>query len=959
MASKKSWRLNFTDIDLSFSVSTEAGTIKGYTVLRAPKGETEPVYFEKGNAEAIRAYIGLDNADWQDIYEAIEFNKQYGLYLSTPAGTSKSYPSYIGGSYLTTNGVRDFFNVSEKENIDFTSKAKISQLGPDCQVHTIVRSNYAYISTEAASRNNQEHLAFLITGISQSSWSSMSEFAFEYWGSSYGGDGGSTPKGTYYYKIDKDSHKIYVEKDNVAFEDRYCGIWGKDTVNGGYFIVLGGGDWLAEEISEDSDGVLGRSEATSTDENGEPVTSRNEDKSEVRRLLLSLITNSANAILGKAGLTTVTSDYSSDDIGIPFLSLAGLSKYFERAAVPGNNSGASYDWYDVKNALEGVPNFSLKNQSMAIENNGVTTIVEVKAPSIKSDIFFGMLYFKNDTFLSVFQKSPTENVTKVNITGIGYDKWKYNMALPLVIVGDLGNLKASEVSGLKQFVWATKIPDDNESSFSFKIMQVDSDKVGEYANLICSDVTSKYISQDVLITKSLLSSDGTLANWDESCFAKYHIFYVANESKMYLEKENASNYPLRADNAFNTVTLSISEEVYPGKTTNGGTYTGSLNPNGKDASGSNIYWPNVLNERDFSFVEVDPLKEIIVNKYGIYEGARIVDDVLTEDFAGNDVSSNKILTLKGQRYVTHLVEDNKSQGLPGCAWRDEFDQILKAGWGEEAFDDNYDDVFVFFGLTGKPTEVDNLAALVTNTHTLAIALAPFEVTKSTFANPSTMVVSTRHKQLALFAGEFQYYDSYTGKTIYIQPMGNVAAMCARIMDKKMGGWPPAWTNFDDVGGQLSRSVLAAKWRFSDTATKIMDEKGINPIIYNPEYGLMITSSKTTQDPNNLTDWGYLEHTMAFVVCKREIRDNVMIPQIKKPIDDFWIEKRQKQVNAILNKRVSGKQKIWRAYKSDIASANTNETKAEKKFIIPVFVQVSPFSEMVDLTLTNVSQTDTL
>ena len=99
--------------------------------------------------------------------------------------------------------------------------------------------------------------------------------------------------------------------------------------------------------------------------------------------------------------------------------------------------------------------------------------------------------------------------------------------------------------------------------------------------------------------------------------------------------------------------------------------------------------------------------------------------------------------------------------------------------------------------------------------------------------------------------------------------------------------------------------------------------------------------------------------MAFLLCKRDIRDNVMRQQIKKPIDEYWMGVRQTQVEAILAKRTTGSNKIWTKAICDIAGVNTDITKAARTFVIYVKVKVTPFSEYVELKFENVNQTTNL
>ena len=99
--------------------------------------------------------------------------------------------------------------------------------------------------------------------------------------------------------------------------------------------------------------------------------------------------------------------------------------------------------------------------------------------------------------------------------------------------------------------------------------------------------------------------------------------------------------------------------------------------------------------------------------------------------------------------------------------------------------------------------------------------------------------------------------------------------------------------------------------------------------------------------------------MSFVMCKREIRDTIMRPQIMKPIDDFWFEVRQEQLDTVLNKRLTGATRIWTAAKGEVASVNNDNTKMQNKFCLKVRVKVTKFSEYVELSFENVNQTTVL
>ena len=893
------------------------------------------------------------------------------MYISAPAGSSKKYPSYFGGAYITSKGLIDFYNVTGKDVIDYTQMVQVgfedAQGYKKTTVNVIVNpkgvggaSGYALNGKIDGTKDN---IALYITGIDSKQWASIQEIGINYWGDETSGFN----EGTYYYSVNKVDHKLYVENaEDEAVTDYYCGVWVK-AADGTYSVIIGGNSWiLAESSLTTQTAVLAELENL-----GIKATSTNtyENTDAPLLTLTDLFTNIENLCANGGAKAPKWSEV------VAYLESGNKLVVTNTEADGTETAVADFDESKFFNVEFVVTDVSTGSKT------AYTTAESYTSPVNRYQGLTWLLNVKPFTYGYIVQKSAAEVITKVSISSIGYDKWLYDIAVPVIFGPKLKDVSRDLIKSINfnnddnlflycevTYDGTTPImPEEKAVSKKLKLYQYNSDAEESLTTLAktCTDVGEAYETQSLLIYGDYIVSmnDGKAVGITPtnttSLQIDHEILYVVSASNFQIEKEDDENYPLKKDINFNTMTFKVMEEVYPGEMMNGGEFTGSFNEKGKDSYGANIYWPNVLNDDDMSFIEIHPDKTFDedLDSHGIYTGTRIVDDKLTYDLTDTLVPTTFDLKLKGQRYVTHAVEQNIKDGTTGGSWRDEFQMVVKQGW-TEAFDSQYDDVFIFMDPTGEEFVHTQHASLVM-THKLAIAISPKNITKAEFTNPSKITVTGRSKQTAQFAGEFQYYDAYTGKSFWMKPIGDVGLMCARIYDFKMGGWPPAWYNYNDMGGQLPRAVLKARWNFSDTATKIMDEKGINPIVYNSDDGLMVTSSKTTQDPNNLTDWSYLEHVMAFLLCKRDIRDNVMRQQIKKPIDDYWMGVRQTQVEAILAKRTTGSNKIWTKAICDIAGVNTDITKAARKFIIYVKVKVTPFSEYVELQFENVGQTTNL
>ena len=918
----KSFRLQFIDIDSSYSISTTEAPIKGYMVCRAPKGTTEAMYFPYGNEKAINAMIGLPTANWIDIYEAVAFNQEYGLYISAPPGTGVDHPSYYGGVYLTTHGPFDYWEVSDDKDPSF--EVCISAGGEDGAWGDNVGN--AYVSIVKLSDKGKSQGCIKIEDFSATLFARTNYLRLNYWGDEVAN---GHDAGVYTYSLSGSATKgvlYYVDPDEGEIKDYYCGEYRLEST-GAYTIYIGETDVTGKGFEKDKT-------ANNTTSAAAPYITF-EDLFDYSKLKLE--TGEFRSFKINNG-EVITADSAEDTI--KNMLMDGQSAEFSIAT-------------DEDVSIGDFEEFS------GLGNNRIQWRVNIK----------------NITFARVHQKSPNETPTYVTISNIGYDKWKYDQSCAWV---DIATLRGSEsatgsktdtptVKNISGFTladgWASAIIQGNTDGLVI-VHDADVNKFGVFkldtTTQVLTDVTSSYLTQRFYINSRITDSkeitNVKAVGSEDYIYTVYEVVSASTKGmsghRLIQCTEDSASYPLKKDVNYNTLTVSCKEVVIPGEYTSGGEFTGSLSETGVDSYGSNIYWPNILPEETVTFMEVvpeatfDDLK--IINDQGFYTGTKIVDPI----GPAKDVYTNY---LKGQRYCTYVNEKNQKDGVLGSAWRDEYYQIVKDGL-IEAQNPVYDDALVFMELTGYEDYKSLLMSLRVTYHDTSTIISPKIITKAQLANPKTITVSGRSKGTAQYIGEFKKYDTYTGKYYYCQPIGDVGLQLARIMDKKLGGIAPAGTNDSSgLGGCLSRNVLSAKWQFTDEALQILDEKGLCAITYDADYGLMIQSQKSTQDPSTVTDWSYLGHSMSFDLCKREIRDKVMTQQVFKRISPYYMDMRTKQVQAILDKRTTGTDPIWATATVDITGQNTPTTMAKRQFVIKVTCKVYVYSETVLLIFENLSQ----
>jgi hypothetical protein len=874
------------------------------------------MYFGPQNSQAIDAMIGVASANWPDIVEAQTFNGEYGLYISAPPGASKAYPSHLGGFFIAANGVYKFYNVTNKEELlpdgesippykvsiapgyenefDFTvTSSKIIITDPGFTNEDGIASSDGRIVLKKTAGSDAP--ALVLSGVPVKVVNKM-------------------------FQIDYDeSLNLAVGITKTAYREYDNGVW--------------------KYRADDTFPLDAITEVPHLDDNGDPVEGFVDIKFADFDLQVFLDGKSGSApVVGGPNYTKFITGGGDSFAKLFELLQTGFAKFAD---------GTKYKF-----------GFAL------------------------CDLIHIVANIQDEVYGFIMQKSMTEKKTNIVLSDISYDKYRYDAVFDYTKVVDwtsvpLPNSKSPEVMAF--YIEGNPYPE-------IKIFS----RIGS-AGLLDEyyDDTDSYSTQYVTFAHPH-DFDETDPEIEAENKDMYHKIYYVDENKLvHVNTEEeciaiedgdsirgialyqvglTSTPPTVAikDPYFNTFTFSCTEEVYPGVNTNGGSFTGSFDEFGTDTYGSNIYFPNVLTDDDFSFVEVRVLKKFGDDTddldNGFWTHKRAIDPYDMDMYKGEVPQLS--FAIEGDRYTNLLMEMNLIEGKTGGIWRPEHAEIIKAGL-IEALNPEYDDAYIFI----EPSGYENLKqylSTIRKAQEFATVITPFLIPTSAISNgmvssvgAQKLIVNGRYRGVSTWCGEFEVFDDITFKKYWRKPIGDVGLMLARIMDLKLGAWSPAWMNVGVVGGQLKSAVLRSKYGYDDSSledklkvTYILDQKGINPIAFSSDDGLMMLSSKTTEDPNTLSNWSFLESQMSFDLVKREIRDNVMRQQIKKPINDYYMGIRQQQVDAILSKRLSGAQPLWYSATCDVKGVNTELTKKMRKFCIRVEVKPTIFAETVELTLSS-------
>jgi len=172
-----SWRFNFITDDESFDVPVPDTNKKGFMVVRAPKGTTAGLYVPKNSPNVIKSMLGDTSADWKDIQELVDYNQQFGCWVSAPPGSSAAYPSLFGGSYLTSRGIFAFRTEPDKTNLSYEVNAGIGteQAGLSVAANTVLAAGLAGIDLNVSANE------IVISGIGADLAKLLIGIDFIYW----------------------------------------------------------------------------------------------------------------------------------------------------------------------------------------------------------------------------------------------------------------------------------------------------------------------------------------------------------------------------------------------------------------------------------------------------------------------------------------------------------------------------------------------------------------------------------------------------------------------------------------------------------------------------------------------------------------------------------------------------------------------------------------------------------
>lgn len=225
---------------------------------------------------------------------------------------------------------------------------------------------------------------------------------------------------------------------------------------------------------------------------------------------------------------------------------------------------------------------------------------------------------------------------------------------------------------------------------------------------------------------------------------------------------------------------------------------------------------------------------------------------------------------------------------------------------------------------------------------------------------ATTAISTKqglgvnNRGLAFYWNHLKVQDVYNNSSFWTTGIGKIGAKFSQMQNIYNGG-APAWIDENGHGGQLGSGILETEYDPTESELEQLDDAGINALKFYPGYGTMITSHRTAQSPNNLSDTSWIAHSRLFDYIISNVLSQVLVYQIVKLNDDYHrqiaITKGNQLVDPILAEG------LLRDYAIQCDRNNNDDTAlANRQFVYTLALKVTPYSETIIFNFVNVGQT---
>jgi hypothetical protein len=257
--------------------------------------------------------------------------------------------------------------------------------------------------------------------------------------------------------------------------------------------------------------------------------------------------------------------------------------------------------------------------------------------------------------------------------------------------------------------------------------------------------------------------------------------------------------------------------------------------------------------------------------------------------------------------------------------------------------------------------MDVISGYETTLNTLITTYQPYAhgITVMALGTTASTALTTRSSMsldsdnISIYTNWSKIEDPYNDSYAWISNAGSIGKKYAMMSDIYDSG-SPAGVDEDDHGGQLDDwKYKEVEVDYSDAQLKALDDVQINPVVWEDDFGVMAYGDKTAQV--SLSDTSFVGHRRMYNYVLEKIINQVLRKQVFKNNDVIHRTRAKAQIDDFIRSTAfaAGAIREW-----ETVCDTTNNTDAilnQRKFIVDLYVKVTPNSQTVHLKLTRLGQ----
>ncbi len=220
-------------------------------------------------------------------------------------------------------------------------------------------------------------------------------------------------------------------------------------------------------------------------------------------------------------------------------------------------------------------------------------------------------------------------------------------------------------------------------------------------------------------------------------------------------------------------------------------------------------------------------------------------------------------------------------------------------------------------------------------------------------------ITKRGSNYSIYFSWANIIDPFTGDRLMSNLSGDIALGRCHIHFSRNGSYAQSYANEGQIGGQiLSGRALSLRYPRVSNETRfeeVFDRANVNPVMFRPKYGFMITSHRAMINITNI--FTYSERRSWVNQYQEYVEENVLPDYIDKPVKGN--RQRLYQTISLYLQEQKDRENIFDFRLNTSDELNTPEVLSQGRYIVRTGIQFQPQMGFFEFNIDGVSRIDNL